>query len=317
MHYSVYAGIAFAAVFGAIAPWIARRVAPATATWLLSVGGAIAALSGIACLSALAMTLIAQNPTVAARGEWSISVLRQENPVRWPVALAALAALVACLVRLAWVASHRVRRHRVARQLNRAVADTGTDLVIVSSTAVDAYAVPGSPGRIFVTRGMLALLSEPEFAVMLAHERAHLRRHHHRHRTVADLSHALNPLLRALPPTQEWVTERWADEVAARDSRRAVLASALRRAADSATDQSRPHAALALSCEGIDGRVAAMFDEPPRRRPLMLAVAATVLALSVYGTLDGLLDEAALFNGAAGAAVSAAHSPHLASPTDR
>jgi Zn-dependent protease with chaperone function len=306
VHYSVYAGIAFAAVFGVIAPWIARRVTPAVAAWMLTVGGAVAALSGIVGLGALAMTLVGQDPAVAEQGHWSISALHHEDPVRFPVAVFALAALAICLSRVAWVSVRRTRQHLAAGRLTRVIADNGSDLVILPGAEVDAYAVPGRPGRVFVTRGMLRLLTEAEFEVMLAHERAHLRRHHHRHRTAAALARAVNPLLRELPPTQDWVTERWADEIAASEGDRRVLASALRRAATAKRDADRPEAALALSEDAVETRVAAMLAEPPRRRPAMVAVAAAVLALSVYGTLDGITDEATLFHGAT------LHSQHAA-----
>ena len=52
MHYSVYVGLAFAALFGVVAPVIARRTSPAIAAWLLSVGGVISALSGVGALNA-------------------------------------------------------------------------------------------------------------------------------------------------------------------------------------------------------------------------------------------------------------------------
>jgi Zn-dependent protease with chaperone function len=296
MHYSVYVGLAFAALFGVVAPVIARRTSPAIAAWLLSVGGVISALSGVGALSLLAMTLIGQDPQVAAAGHWSIASLRHADPVRWPVAGAALAVLAFSLFRFAWLAVKRGQAVTAAHRLNRRVADTGTDLVVLPHLAADAYAVPGRPGRVFVTRGMLTLLSRAECDVMLAHERSHLRHHHHWHRTVVLMASALNPLLAPLPRTQAWVTERWADEDAARGSDRAVVASALSRAAAADRAGVRPGAALALSSNPVDSRVAAMLAEPPRRHLVMLAIAIAILVLSVLGTGDGFTDEARLFH---------------------
>lgn len=296
MHYSVYVGLAFAALFGLVAPVIARRMSPAIATWLLSTGGIVSALSGIGALALLAMTLIGQNPTVAAAGHWSITALHHYDPVRLPVAIAALGLLGFGVARFGWVLLHRGRAVAAAYRINRQVADTGSDLVVLPDRKADAYAVPGRPGRIYVTRGMLALLTREECDVMLAHERSHLRHHHDWHRTVALLSSALNPLLFSLPRAQGWLTERWADEDAARGNDRAVVASALSRAASADRHVPRPGAALAFTPNAVDSRVAAMLAEPPRRHPLMLAVLVVILALSLSGTFDGLTDEAHLFH---------------------
>ncbi len=299
MHYSVYAGLAFAALFGVVGPVVARRLSPAIAAWLLSTGGLVAALSGVAALSALAITLVGDNPSLASAGHWSISAFRRSDPVGWPIAVVAIGLLVLGICRFTWISVRRVRSVAAARRLSYRMPDTGSDLVVLPDLSTDAYAVPGRPGRIFVTRGMLALLSPEECTVMLAHERSHLRHHHHRHRTATIIAAALNPLLVTLPKAQGWVTERWADEDAAREVDREVVASALRRAANAAGTAQRPSIALPLSADTVDSRVAAMRAAPPRRHPLILAAMVLILTLSVLGTLDGVTDEAALFHVAA------------------
>jgi Zn-dependent protease with chaperone function len=306
VHYSVYAGLAFAALFGMVGPYLARRLSPALAAWMLSTGGIVSALSGVGALALLSMTLVSQSPPLAAAGHWSITTLRRIDPVRLPVAATAIGLLAFGLSRFAWVAFRRGQALAAAHRLNQAVPDTGSDLVVLPDPTPDAYAVPGRPGRVFVTRGMLRLLTTEEYGVMLAHERSHLRHRHHWHRTVVLLASALNPLLVWLPRTQGWVTERWADEDAARGSDRAVVASALSRAADATGSGMRPTSALALATRSVDSRVAAMLAEPPRHRPLMLAIALAILVLSVSGTLDGFTDEAHLFHLA-----TLGHYPHL------
>lgn len=298
MHYSVYAALGFAALFGLIAPLIARRISPSIATWLLSTGGVISAISAVASLSLLAMTLIAQNDTVADEGHWSIAALRHSDPVRWPVATAALVALAIGLVRLTWVSLHRGRALAAAHRLNRRLRDNGSDLIVLPDRAPDAYAVPGRPGRVFVTRGMLKLLSREEYDVMLAHERSHLRHHHHWHRTATMVASALNPLLASLPRTQVWLTERWADEDAARGHDRALVAAALSHAAAADQSRLRPDGALGLTSNTVERRVAALLDEPPRYHPTIVVMAVGVLMLSVYFTFDGMTDEARLFHAA-------------------
>jgi Zn-dependent protease with chaperone function len=299
MHYSVYAGLTFAALFGLVAPFIARRIAPAAATWLLSIGSLVSGACAACSLGLLGMTLIAQNPAIAAEGHWSITALRHADPVRFPVAVTALGLLALCLARFAIVLLRRGRALQQAYRLNRDVDDTGSDLVVLPDSGFDAYAVPGRPGRVFVTRGMLTLLSREECDVMLAHERAHLRHHHHWHRLAVTIGRSLNPLLSAVPRTQTWVTERWADEDAARGSERRVVAAALRRAAAADRVDGRPDVALAYAADTVESRVAALLRSPPRRRHwLLILVALAILTLSVCGTFDGIADEFALFHGA-------------------
>ena len=109
MHYSVYAGLAFATLFGAIGPVVARRLSPAIAAWLLSAGGMVAALSGVAALSALGMTLVGDNPSFASAGHWSISSFRRSDPVGWPIAVVAIALLAIGLCRFTWISVRRVQ----------------------------------------------------------------------------------------------------------------------------------------------------------------------------------------------------------------
>jgi Peptidase family M48 len=312
VHYSVYAGLGFAALFGLVSPFISRRVAPAIATWLLSIGGLVAAISGIGAIGLLAMTWIGQNPAIAAEGHWSIIALRRADPVRFPVAIGALAVFATCLVRFIGVCANRARAIMAAYRLNRAISDTGADLVVLPEERADAYAVPGRPGRIFVTRGMLTLLSREECDVMLAHERSHLRHRHHWHRSAVLVARSLNPLLLALPRTQDWLTERWADEDAARVADRSVVASALGRAAAASSESAslgRPHpdGALAMASTAVDSRIAALRGETPRRRPVMVIAVLTILVLSVCGTVDGVTDEAALFHTAITHSSATAH----------
>jgi Peptidase family M48 len=298
VHYSVYSSLAFAALFGVVAPTIVRRTSPQLATWLLTIGGLVSAVCAVTSLALLSMTVIGQNPAIAADGHWSIRALRESDPVRTPVAIAALALLGVVAVRFVWVSIRRANALLAAYRLNRSVDDNGADLVVVPTETLDAYAVPGRPGRVFVTAGMLELLSRDECTVMLSHERSHLRHRHHWHRTAVAVAQALNPLLFALPRTQLWATERWADEDAAHAGDRSVLASALARAAEARRAGNLPSTALAFTANTVDSRIAALLTPPPRRHPMALAVALAILVLAVYGALDGFTDEAQLFHAA-------------------
>ena len=78
---------------------------------------------------------------------------------------------------------------------------------------------------------MLRVLSADERRVVLAHEAAHLARHHHLYIQLADLAAAANPLLRPTASGVRLAVERDADEVAAGEvGDRRLAARALARA---------------------------------------------------------------------------------------
>ena len=60
-----------------------------------------------------------------------------------------------------------------------ATGTAGGDLTVLDDAGPDAYALPGRPGAIVVTTGMLRALDPAEREVLLAHERAHLAGRHH------------------------------------------------------------------------------------------------------------------------------------------
>ncbi|WP_432994719.1 M48 family metalloprotease [Dactylosporangium sp. CA-233914] len=67
-----------------------------------------------------------------------------------------------------------------------------------------------------MTSGLLRLLDARERAAVLAHERAHLHRRHHRTTALAAMATAVNPLLRPVESAVGLLVERSADEDAAR-----------------------------------------------------------------------------------------------------
>ncbi len=93
----------------------------------------------------------------------------------------------------------------------------------------------------------------PERRVLLAHEAAHLRHHHHVYLQLVELSAAANPLLRPLASSVRIGVERWADEdAAAAVGDRTLTARALARAslARHTAAQPAPTPAVALRMAG-------------------------------------------------------------------
>jgi Zn-dependent protease with chaperone function len=202
-------------------------------------------------------------------------------------------------VRLLW---------RRCRALAHAIVDAAClaakdDFVIVDDPVPEAFALPGRPGRIVVSTGMLDALDTGERDILLAHERAHLAEHHYVFVALAQLCAAANPLLRPLAAAVAYTVERWADEHAAtvtgdrRRVARTVGKAAL--AAHKSRARSRVTAAAlgmlgrgtALSAAGpVPRRVAALLAPPRRPRAIPALVTMAVLLAAAWSTADAVQD---------------------------
>jgi Zn-dependent protease with chaperone function len=273
-----------AASFGVVGPRVARRLPPWQATWLLSAGGAVASLSGVALLGLLGFVIVGEQPAVAEEGHWSVAALRDHAPVGGALASAALvAAVIAGAAGLA-VAVRRGRAVLAAYRSCRDLPEAGGELVVVPVASAGAYALPGRPGRIVVSQPLLAELSAGQRRALLAHERAHLEHGHHWHLAVVTVMTAVNPLLFGLRRAAEQAVERWADEEAAAEvGDRRVVASAL--AAAALFLGPRPSAALAAATSAVPARVAALLASPPQRRSVPMVLMLLLLLGGVGSVL--------------------------------
>ncbi|SCX60250.1 Zn-dependent protease with chaperone function [Klenkia marina] len=184
----------------------------------------------------------------------------------------------------AW-STHR-ERDRMRNSLAKVSAAHPTlGVHVVDSPAAAAFCIPGRSSRVLVTAGAMAALSPEELGGVLAHERAHLRAHHHLAVFVA------GSLSRAFPGVSLFATaasqtarlvELAADDSAARTVPRVVVASAIVRLAS----MRAPSPALAMADCSTPGvtvtRVGRMLspEHPLQSRRLGLAVSALILVLS-------------------------------------
>jgi Zn-dependent protease with chaperone function len=162
-------------------------------------------------------------------------------------------------------------------------------MVVVPVAAAHAIAVPGRPGRILITQGMLSLLDADERRAVLAHERAHLRGRHHRLCAVAEFCAGLNPLLAPASSAIAFLVERSADEYAAEvTGSRELIARALAKAALAGMG-AEPCGGLAFHGPGVIARIAALNAAPPRRAGMvsggMLVLGLTTAAAAVQATV--------------------------------
>ncbi|MFB6604924.1 M56 family metallopeptidase [Streptomyces noursei] len=275
---SVYVPVLVTAALAALAPPLARRLRPRPAAWALVCVALVTAVGWTGSLALLAFTGVAQIPQIAREGHWSVAVLRAEDPVYLAVAAGSALALAAGVVSLG-VAAVRQVRHLVRARQGCADLPGRAELAVVDDDVPLAFALPGKPGRIVVSRGMLRCLDDGERAALLAHERAHLAGRHHAFQVLWRLAAALNPLLWPLASTGGFVLERWADEdAAARVGDRRVVAQAVGRAALASAAASRPPA-LAATGGAVPQRVKALLSPPPARRRLPFAAGGLLLVL--------------------------------------
>lgn len=315
----VYVPPAVCALLALVAPRLARRLPPRPAAWWLTCAALVAAGGWAGSLALLAFTGFGQIPAVAELGSWSAGVLRATAPVARLTSVGSALLLAVTAVALARAADRNVRLLVVAHRDCRALPGAG-DLAVIDDDRVEAYAVPGLPGRaqgraagrLVVSSGMLRTLPGPEREALLAHERAHLRHQHHLFLLALHLAASACPLLRPLAAEGAFTVERWADEhAAAVVGDRAVVARALARAAlagqhDSGQHAARPSGArLAATGGPVPRRIRALLAAPPAPRRLPLVAGGLVLALCCVSLADAVQDDRQLFVGAKRAAVTA------------
>ncbi|MEV4560119.1 M56 family metallopeptidase [Kitasatospora sp. NPDC049285] len=171
---------------------------------------------------------------------------------------------------------------RLLRAPARRPDPAGFPLAVLPDHTADAYALPGRPPRIVATAGMLAALSGPERAALLAHERAHLAGRHHVLLAAAEYAAACHPALRPLRGALGYHLERWADECAAAEvGDRALTARAIGRAAlaaSAAPGRTRPGLAPAAHTGPVPRRVLALLSPRPAHRPTTRTLGALALA---------------------------------------
>lgn len=132
------------------AAWVQRRLRPDWATWTLTVLSVGAALAVLWALTVLAAGYAAEQPRLAGAIGWCHVLFTSHDRVPAPLGIGAWAALAASAVSV----RARVRARRATLRM------THDD--VARSSAPMAYAVPGRPGRVIVSEGMLNTLDSAE-----------------------------------------------------------------------------------------------------------------------------------------------------------
>jgi Zn-dependent protease with chaperone function len=262
-----------------------QHLHPRTAARLLTAVAAILAVCSTVCLCLLVVVGTAQLPGNPLPDSWSDPEVRAAVPCDEIAGKASIVALAGVVT--AWACA-LYRDHRYRARAHRALAGlrTASEVAVLSDDSPYAYALPGAvgrgasrsaapgsaasrSGRILVSTGMLAALTDDERHALLAHERAHLTGRHHRLLLVVRLAACANPLLRPLRGAVGFCTERWADEEAARatgDRRttaRAVAKAALVASRGGTGRPAFPGLAAFAGAGPVPRRVAALLGPVP------------------------------------------------------
>ena len=275
-----------------IARLAGQHLHPRAAARLLTAVGALLAVCSTLCLGLLMVVGTAQLPGNPLPDGWSDPEVREAVPHEEYLGEVSIVALAAVLAGSALTAGRhwraRLRAHRAL------VGLPGGELAVLPDETPYAYALPGRSGRgrIVVSTALLEQLEAEERRVVLAHERAHLRRAHHRLLLIGQLSARANPLLRPLRDAVAYHAERWADEEAAGEvGSRRVVARAVARAALVSGRASVPGLAQLAAPGPVPRRVAALLaPSPPARSWPPAGTAAGVAAwVAAAGTIASAL----------------------------
>ncbi len=155
----LYLPLVIPALAGAAARPLAARLEPRHATWLLTTAAVALAACSLAALALLAAFAAARAPLLAAVGDYSPEVMRRGDPISAAAGVAAALALTGAAVAVMVMFGNRARA--LAESYRRAAGLHAEDgIVVVPGPAIEAYALPGWPGRIVVSGRLLDCLDE-------------------------------------------------------------------------------------------------------------------------------------------------------------
>ena len=210
-------------LLGVAVSLVRPRVPPRVALWTFGGLAALAAAVSVTTLAGLAGSYLLDVNGIGAVVGLCVALTGHRH-VPWWLGTTALVGSVLVVIRM----SRAARRRRWA-----VTPHEGRRLHVLDTATPIAFAAPGNPGCVVVSRGMLEALDPEERRVLIAHERAHLAGRHHRFLVAADLAVATMPLLAPLARQVRLATERNADEMAAVavGGDRGLVARAISRAA--------------------------------------------------------------------------------------
>jgi Zn-dependent protease with chaperone function len=259
---------------------------------------AIGLAGGLSIIGALLVHGLAPWGHSLPEAAWAVATGHPaEAPVRgdhWVTLTLAgvLATELVGVLLLSWVRTARTRRrHRELLELvvqpaslPTALPATPPDARLLEHPAPVAFCIPGARPLLVLSSGMVAELDDAQLAAVVAHERAHLREHHHLYLLPFVAWEAALPVLPAAARAHVAVrtlVEMRADDVALGSlpgpAPRRTLAQAIVVAAGGAGGAGVPSGALAVTGSAVGARVVRLL-EPPSPLPAWERVLALLSA---------------------------------------
>ncbi|MGH9290612.1 MAG: M48 family metalloprotease [Acidimicrobiales bacterium] len=206
----------------------------------------------------------------------------------WASATASLALFV-----VAFIAHRQLRRLQRAARIEEWLGEhrpmPGATLVVLPNDAVVAYATPGSPPQVVVSRGLASALGADELDVVVRHELAHVRNRHHRDLALAavvDSTLGWLPGMRASTAALRLSIERAADEEAAeRPGARETIRRALLKTTETMLGPVPAFTAAFTLLARLDALATAPPDPSLRQRAAVFAPLAGLAAVAASGLL--------------------------------
>jgi Zn-dependent protease with chaperone function len=252
---------------------------------------AIGLAGGLSIIGALLVHGLAPWGHSLPEAAWAVLTAHPaEDPVRgdhWVTLTLAgvLASELVGVLALSGVRTARARRRH--RELLELVVQPAADLPdtrLLEHPVPVAFCIPGARPLLVLSSGLVAELDGDQLAAVVAHERAHLREHHHLLLLPFVAWAAALPVLPAAGRAHAAVhdlVEMRADDVALASlsgpAARRTLARAIVAAAEGAGGAGIPNGALAITGSATGARVVRLL-EPPRPLPAAARWAALVSA---------------------------------------
>lgn len=265
------APLVVAVIVAIIASCAHRRLRPSASAMLLAAVMGITLVAAVPSLLVASAGFVAHPPAFAGGLAWCHEVFGV-HPYVDPWLGAASTA---------WFAAAAFRLTRVRRAWHRFHEAHDGAMEVVDDDVPYAFTMPGAGGRVLVSTGLIAALEPAQFAVVVAHERAHARHRHDRYVLLGDIATAIVPPLAPVRRRLRFELERWADESAVRhaDGNRSQVAHTLAQVALLADE--RVAFTLGFNQLGVAARVEALLRPPSLRhqgawRATLVSAAAVV-----------------------------------------
>jgi Zn-dependent protease with chaperone function len=268
------------------AAWPGRDPLVALVCWQ-----AIGLAGGLSIIGALLVHGLAPWGRALPQAGWSLlaghpaaEAVRGDHWVALTLAAVLAFELVGVLL-LSWLRTTRTRRrHRALLELVVQPSADLPDTRLLEHAAPVAFCIPGARPLLVLSSGMVAELDDGQLAAVVAHERAHLREHHHLLLLPFVAWEAALPVLPAAARAHAAVrtlVEMRADDVALASltgpGARRTLARAIVAAGGDTGGAGVPDGALAVTGSATGARVVRLL-EPPRPLPVAVRWAALLSA---------------------------------------